>query len=90
LESIINASVFLPAFVYLMICISAATFFVQGRECTNVSRFGGTIPALGVACSLPIMAYVGPLDILLAVAFMGLGAVGYLAVDVRRRKASGR
>jgi len=41
LESIINASVFMLVFVYLMTCLSAAIFLVQGRKCTKVTRFGG-------------------------------------------------
>lgn len=85
LESIINASVFLLAFVYLMTCLSAAIFFVQGRESTRATRFGGTIPVLGVACSLLIMTYVNPPDILLAAVLMGLGAVGFFVVRWRRR-----
>lgn len=77
LESIINASVFLLAFVYLMTCLSAAIFHAQGRECARATPHGGTVPVLGVACSLLIMTYVNPPDILLAGAVMGLGAVAY-------------
>ncbi len=85
LESIINASVFLLAFVYLMTCLSAAIFYAQGRERIKDARFGGTIPILGIACSLLVMTYVNPPDMVLAWLLMGLGGGGYLFVARRRR-----
>jgi len=89
LESIINASVFMLAFVYLMTCLTAAIFFAQGRACAKATRFGGTMPVLGVAFSLLIMTYVNPPDILLAALLMAVGGLAYILVS-RRYSLSGR
>lgn len=85
LESIINASIFLLAFVYLMTCLSAAIFHFQGRTDTKDSRFGGAIPILGVTCSLLVMTYVNPPDMVLAWLIMGLGGGAYLFTKRRKR-----
>ncbi len=85
LESIINASIFLLAFVYLMTCLSAAIFHFQGRAGVKDSRSGAAIPVLGVTCSLLIMTYVNPPDMLLAWLLMGLGGIVYLLTERHKR-----
>lgn len=86
LESIINASIFLLAFVYLMTCLSAAIFYFQGKSEVKDSRSGGAIPVLGVAFSLLIMTYVNPPDMVLAWLLLGMGGGAYLIIKLQKRK----
>jgi amino acid transporter len=75
LVQLINASVFLLAFVYLATCVSA---FQLRRKDPNRSRFGFVVPIAGAVFSLSLMVLVDINQIMVSAGLLAVGVPIYM------------
>jgi amino acid transporter len=87
---LINASVFLLAFVYLCTCIS--TIWLMKKYPERATGFRGKliIPVLGAAFSLLLLMLTDPQEILVSLALMGVGVPIYMFFSPKKEMAEAR
>jgi len=78
LTALIDSSVFLLAFAYLMTCISALILETQHRDTARRLRGRRLVPVLGAACSVVLLVLVTPIVILIALVLLGVGVPVYV------------
>ncbi len=87
LTDLINSSVFLLAFAYLMTCISA---FVLERKNPQVSgrlRWKHAVPLIGAVCSVALLVFVDPVLILISVVLLAAGVPIYTFFSPKQEMA---
>ncbi len=73
LKALIDSSVFLLAFAYLMTCISAFLLERQHADVARGLRGKRLVPILGAACSVVLLVFVDPVLILISLVLLGAG-----------------
>ena len=77
LAALINASVFLLAFVYLATCVSTLLLVRRDPNAAKGLRGRRVVPILGIGLSLSLMALVNPSQILLSLVLLAVGVPVY-------------
>ncbi len=77
LAELIDSSVFLLAFAYLMTCVSALVLEKQHADVANRLRGRRLVPILGAACSVVLLVLVSPAVILISLVLLGVGVPVY-------------
>lgn len=77
LATLINASVFLLAFVYLATCVSTLFLVKRDPDAAKGLRGRRVVPILGIGLSLLLMALVNPSQILLSLVLLAVGVPVY-------------
>lgn len=78
LSELIDSSVFLLAFAYLMTCVSALVLEKQHGDTASRLRGRRLVPVLGAACSMVLLVLVTPLLIVISLVLLGVGVPVYL------------
>lgn len=78
LVALINASVFLLAFVYFLTCISALILVRKHPETSRNLRWKVVVPVLGMAFSAVLMVLVEPTQILISLVLIAAGVPVYI------------
>lgn len=73
LAELIDASVFLLAFAYVMTCVSALRLQRRSPEVAKGLRARRLVPALGMACSVVLLVLVDPVLILISLGLLFAG-----------------
>lgn len=77
LAELINSSVFLLAFAYLMTCVSAFVLEKKNPQVSGRLRWKRLVPTLGALCSVALLVFVDPVLILISLALLGVGVPIY-------------
>lgn len=77
LAELIDSSVFLLAFAYLMTCVSALVLEKQHADVARRFRGRRLVPVLGAACSVVLLVLVTPVVILISLVLLGVGVPVY-------------
>lgn len=77
LAALINASVFLLAFVYLATCVSTLLLVRRDPDAAKRLRGRRIVPILGIGLSFLLMALVNPWQILLSLVLLAVGVPVY-------------
>lgn len=77
LAELIDSSVFLLAFAYLMTCVSALVLEKQHADVAMRLRGRRLVPVLGAACSIVLLVLVAPVVILISLVLLGVGVPVY-------------
>lgn len=77
LAVLINASVFLLAFVYLATCLSTIRLESRNAEVARRLRWKRAIPIAGAALSVLLIVLVDPVEIGISLVLMGVGVIVY-------------
>ncbi len=77
LEALIDSSVFLLAFAYLMTCVSALLLEKKHADVARGLRGRRVVPVLGAACSMVLLVFVSPVLILISLALLAAGVPIY-------------
>ena len=84
LRALIDSSVFLLAFAYLMTCISTLSLEKKNPAVSSRLRGRRVVPVLGAACSVVLMVFVDPVLILISVVLLALGVPVYAFFSPRK------
>ena len=90
LAALINASVFLLAFVYLCTCLSTIWLIKKYPERAHGMRGRTIVPAAGAAFSLLLMALTDPVEILVSLALLAVGVPIYMFFSPKKELAEAR
>lgn len=87
LAELINSSVFLLAFAYLMTCLSAMRLQRRNPEATRGLRARRLVPVLGAVCSVVLLVLVDPVLILISLILLGAGVPIYAFFSPKQESA---
>lgn len=77
LAQLIDSSVFLLAFAYLMTCVSAVVLERQHADVAKRLRGRRLVPVLGAVCSVVLLVLVSPVVIVISLVLLGVGVPVY-------------
>ncbi len=87
LSQLIDSSVFLLAFAYLMTCVSALLLQKRHPETARGLRARRLVPVLGAACSVALLVLVDPVLILISLVLLGAGVPIYVFFSPKKESA---
>ena len=90
LASLINASVFLLAFVYLSTCLSTSALIRKYPEQARGFKGKFVIPTLGAAFSLLLILLTDPSEIVISLALLGVGIPVYIFFSPKKELAEAK